>query len=235
MHLQAHRWGRNTRAFTPLRISVAAIVAANLMFSGAQAETSVSPPIAINGATSTVVALERDGSVFVPVRGVFEKLGATVGYSAPAAIVVHKNGSDLVQLTLGSRQATVNGTAHTETVAPFASHGHVMVPLRLISEAAGATVAYVATPRSINISRAIAAVATQQVAQAAPGATSDVSNAAADTQTASQGFPWWLLILAALLIAGLIWYFLNRRKKDAVITTSASTRTSDDPKITTRR
>jgi len=234
VHLQALRLERNARAFRPISITLAATVAATLTFSAAEGKTSVSPPITINGLASNVVALERDNSVFVPVRGVFEQLGATVHYSGSDAIVVRKGGSELVRLRLGSHQSTVNGVAHTDAVTPFSSQGRVMVPLRLISEAAGATVVYAATPRAISVTRAVAA-APQQVAQAAPAATDASNTAATNTEPASPGFPWWTLLLALLIIAALIWFFMSRRKKEPIITTSGSTPKSRDPDITTRR
>ena len=169
MQTQSHRRGRNARAFRPLSLSVGAYVAllTLLAVTPIRAQTTESPPISVNGTPSGVVALERDNRVFVPIRGVFEKLGASVNYTAPGSIVARKNGSDLATLTLGSRAATVNGLARTQAVAPFSFHGRVMVPLRLVSEAAGATVAYAPNPRSISVNRAVGA-APQQLCSSWP-------------------------------------------------------------------
>jgi hypothetical protein len=92
--------------------------------------------------------------MFVPVRGVFEKLNAAVTYTPPRTVVARKASAELVQLALGSRTATVNGATRPLQTAPFMSGSRIFVPLRLISEAAGAAVAYSATPQAVRITGA---------------------------------------------------------------------------------
>lgn len=82
--------------------------------------------------------VERAGRVFVPLRGVFERLGATVVYSN-GTINATGNGRN-VSLTLGSNQATVNGQTQTLDEAPFLLGSSTLVPLRFIAQALGASV-----------------------------------------------------------------------------------------------
>jgi len=77
----------------------------------------------------------QDGRVFVPLRGVFEQLGASVVYSN-GTIDANGNGRD-ISLQIGSTQATVNGQPQTVDVAPFIVGASTYVPLRFISEALG--------------------------------------------------------------------------------------------------
>jgi len=84
--------------------------------------------------------IERAGRVFVPLRGVFERLGASVVYQA-GVINATGNGRD-VSLTIGSTQATVNGSPQTLDVAPFIVGASTYVPLRFVSQALGASVNY---------------------------------------------------------------------------------------------
>src|SRR3972149_6010109 len=49
------------------------------------------------------------GRVLVPLRGVFEQLGANVDYDARTQHIVAIRGAQIVELTIGSRQATGNG------------------------------------------------------------------------------------------------------------------------------
>jgi len=190
-----------------------------------QAATLPAPAIAVNGSAIGVSGLQRNNAVFVPVRGVFEKLGADVTYKAPGSIVARKDGRDLARMTVGSRAATVNGASQILSVAPFASQGRVMVPLRLVSEAAGATVAYVSSPRSVQITRKTAAAAvapvTEPVASTAP------------VPEERHGLPWWLWPLLALALLALL-LMLMRRRKEPIIRTTSSVRT-DDTKIRTRQ
>lgn len=82
--------------------------------------------------------VERAGRVFVPLRGVFEHLGATVVYD-DGTINATGNGRN-VSLRIGSNQATVNGQTQTLDEAPFLVGSSTLVPLRFIAQALGASV-----------------------------------------------------------------------------------------------
>lgn len=82
--------------------------------------------------------IERVGRVFVPLRGVFERLGAAVVYDN-GQINAQGNGRS-VSLHLGSTQATVNGQNVYMDVAPFLVGSRTLVPLRFVAQALGATV-----------------------------------------------------------------------------------------------
>lgn len=91
------------------------------------------------------------GRVLVPLRGIFERLGATVDYDARTQHIVAIRGTQTVELTIGSRQARVNDTPTLLDVPALAINGRTMVPLRFISEALGATVQWVEASRTILI------------------------------------------------------------------------------------
>jgi Copper amine oxidase N-terminal domain len=91
------------------------------------------------------------GRVLVPLRGIFERLGATVDYDARTQHIVAVHGAQTVELTIGSRQARVNDTPTLLDVPAMAINGRTMVPLRFISEALGATVQWVEASRTILI------------------------------------------------------------------------------------
>ena len=80
----------------------------------------------------------RAGRVFVPLRGVFERLGASVVY-ANGQINATGNGRT-VSLTIGSTQATVNGQPQILDVAPFLVGDRTLVPLRFVAQSLGASV-----------------------------------------------------------------------------------------------
>jgi hypothetical protein len=84
--------------------------------------------------------IERSGRVFVPLRGVFERLGASVVYDN-GTINATGNGRT-IQLQIGSTRAVVNGQTQVLDVAPFLVGARTLVPLRFISEALGANVQY---------------------------------------------------------------------------------------------
>lgn len=98
--------------------------------------------IVVNGNTVNFdqPPVERTGRVFVPLRGVFERLGASVVYGH-GEINATGNGRN-IHLHIGSNQATVNGQSTTIDVAPFLIGARTMVPLRFVAQALGASVNY---------------------------------------------------------------------------------------------
>ncbi len=192
--------------------------------SALSSSAATAPPIYVNGQPIGVTAIVRHAQVFVPVRGVFEKLDAAVVYTPPRTVVARKANVDLVQLALGSRTAKVTGRARTLQTAPFLHGARVFVPLRLISEAAGATVVYSAAPHAVRISRA-------RTLGAAPVALASPADTAAPVAT-RHGIPWWVWLLLALIVLAILFAISRRRKPDPVIATRSS---PSDPTINTRR
>jgi hypothetical protein len=91
------------------------------------------------------------GRVLVPLRGIFERLGATVDYNAQSQHIMAVRGAQTVELTIGSRQARVNGNGTLLDVPAFTIAGRTMVPLRFISESLGGNVQWVEASRVILI------------------------------------------------------------------------------------
>ena len=89
--------------------------------------------------------IERAGRVFVPLRGIFERLGSTVVYQA--GTINATKGSTTVSLRIGSTQAVVDGQPQILDVAPFIVGATTYVPLRFVAQSFGATVGYDATTR----------------------------------------------------------------------------------------
>jgi hypothetical protein len=78
------------------------------------------------------------GRVFVPLRSIFQQLGASVVY-ANGQINATGRGRT-VALTIGSTQATVSGQPVTLDVAPFVVGSRTLVPLRFVAQSLGASV-----------------------------------------------------------------------------------------------
>jgi Copper amine oxidase N-terminal domain len=96
--------------------------------------------------------IERAGRVFVPLRGIFERLGAGVVYSA--GTINATKASTTVSLHIGSTQATVNGQLQYLDVAPFIVGATTYVPLRFIAQSLGANVGYDESTRVVAIQMA---------------------------------------------------------------------------------
>ncbi|WP_436236188.1 stalk domain-containing protein [Paenibacillus sp. LjRoot153] len=82
-------------------------------------------------------------STFIPLRGVFEAMGAKVSWEGTRQEVTIVKGSKTIVLSIGKKQAQVNGTWQALSNAPFISaEGSTYVPLRFATEALGAQVAW---------------------------------------------------------------------------------------------
>ncbi|MGA8575649.1 MAG: copper amine oxidase N-terminal domain-containing protein [Candidatus Cybelea sp.] len=101
----------------------------------------------------------RTGRVFVPLRGVFERLGASVVYSN-GQINATGHGRE-ISLTIGSTQATVGGNPETIDVAPFIVAETTFVPLRFVSQALGASVNWNDSTSTVTIISLVAPGAAQ--------------------------------------------------------------------------
>src|SRR5579862_1480711 len=85
-----------------------------------------------------LAALVRGSTVLVPLRSLFEQMGATVSYDPESKTVdVSKPGSD-IKVTVGQKEVVINGESRPLDVPPEIYEGTVMVPVRVISEGMGA-------------------------------------------------------------------------------------------------
>lgn len=96
-----------------------------------------------------LAALVRGGTILVPLRSMFEQMGATVSYDpASKTVDVTKPGSD-VKVTLGKPEVTINGESRPLDVPPMMYQGQILVPVRVISEGMGAYVQWVPDRRVV--------------------------------------------------------------------------------------
>ncbi|MHB8146001.1 MAG: copper amine oxidase N-terminal domain-containing protein [Vulcanimicrobiaceae bacterium] len=90
-----------------------------------------------------LAALVKGGTVLIPLRSMFEQMGASVSYDAASkTVTVSKPGAE-VKVTVGKPEVIINGESRPLDVAPILYKGSVLVPLRVISEGMGAYVQWV--------------------------------------------------------------------------------------------
>jgi len=88
----------------------------------------------------------------VPLRGIFESLGARVDWNESQQSISATRGNTEVQLAIGNQNATVNGrNVYLDTPAMIL-HGSTMVPLRFVSESLGADVKWFDATQTVAIS-----------------------------------------------------------------------------------
>ncbi len=88
------------------------------------------PPTIVNGRT------------LVPLRAIFEALGATVDWDDATQTVTSEKGGTKISLTINSNVMTVNGEAKTLDVPATLIDSRTLVPVRAISEAFGLQVGW---------------------------------------------------------------------------------------------
>ena len=87
----------------------------------------------------------------VPLRAIFEKLGATVEWDQATQTATATKGTDVVQITIDSTTAYVNGQAQTLDVPAMAIDGRTLVPVRFVSESLQADVQWIQETQTVQI------------------------------------------------------------------------------------
>jgi len=134
--------------------ALAALLASSPLVAAAQ---TAPVTVSVNG---TAVAfdqppVERVGRVYVPLRGVFERLGASVVYEGGK--ITATRGSTTVALQIGSNASLVNGATVGLDAPPFLIGARTLVPLRFVAQALGASVNYDGSTRTVAITQTAAA------------------------------------------------------------------------------
>ena len=89
-----------------------------------------------------VQRVEAQGRLLVPIRGIFEALGAAVDWDPSLRMVKIDYLRDSIVMHVGDRNSYVSGAHYALDVAPRTVNGRVHVPLRFVGEAMGGQVYY---------------------------------------------------------------------------------------------
>lgn len=117
-----------------------------------------------------LAAFVKGGQIYVPLRSMFEQMGASVSASADGKTFSATKGGASVSVTLGKPEVVLNGESRPLDVPPMLYKGVVLVPVRVISEALGAYVQWVPSRRVVVV-RYIPVAPAPPVAPPAPVAT----------------------------------------------------------------
>lgn len=88
-------------------------------------------------------ALAKDGQIFVPLRSMFEQMGAVVTVSPDGKTITAVKSDARVSVTLGKSEAMIQGETRPLDAPPMLHRGIVLVPVRFLSEALGAYVEWI--------------------------------------------------------------------------------------------
>lgn len=93
----------------------------------------------------------QDGRTLVPLRAIFEALGAEVAWDGTTNTVAAARSGIGISLQIGANEMYKNGTAIAVDVPAQIMNGRTMVPVRVIAEAFGAEVQWDAQSRTVLI------------------------------------------------------------------------------------
>ena len=92
-----------------------------------------------------------DGRTLVPVRAIFESIGATVTWDADTRTATGVRGDVVVSIQIDNTTAYVNGQPQTLDVPAKIINGRTMVPARFISEAMGCDVTWYQDTQTVGV------------------------------------------------------------------------------------
>ena len=93
----------------------------------------------------------RDGRTLVPLRVIFDALGAEVIWDTSTQTVTALLGNRVLQLIIGRPAISVNGLAMPIDVPPQVINGRTLVPLRVIGKAFNVSVNWDASTRTVSV------------------------------------------------------------------------------------
>lgn len=97
--------------------------------------------------------VQRDARVYIPLRGVLDRIGAeTIQWRPAREEVFIASGPREIRLRIGDSRALVDGREVDLDAPPILVGGRTMVPLRFIGENLGATVRWEGYTRTVHIS-----------------------------------------------------------------------------------
>lgn len=134
------------------------ILCISLFFPSALAETD-NITVLINGETlnSPIPAQLVNNRTMLPMRAVFEKLGAHVTWINDDEIIFADKGDTLVTFKIGVPQMVVQTASNSENTvieldtAPFISGDYTLVPVRAAAEAFNAQVGWIDETNTVTI------------------------------------------------------------------------------------
>lgn len=101
-------------------------------------------------ATSTA-PIQMNGRTLVPLRDIFEALGAKVDWNPAAQTIIATQGTTQIGLAINNTNASVNGRIVKLDQAATLINGSTFVPLRFVAEATGAKVDWSSALQQVSI------------------------------------------------------------------------------------
>ena len=127
-----------------LKKALCVLMSTGMLFSGVTVaygeESNIS--LQINGSeiSAEVPPTVIDGRTMVPVRAIFEAVGANIDFDAETKTITAKKGDATVNMTVGTKVATVNNKEVQLDAPAVIVNGRTLAPARFVAETFGYTV-----------------------------------------------------------------------------------------------
>lgn len=122
-----------------------------LLCTGISAESPITVTIDQCEVTFDAPPVNANGRILVPVRAIFESMGATVTWNSETNTVSSRLGGSVVVMTIGQSVMKVNGEKIALDVPPQIVSGRTMVPARAAAEALDARVLWLPDENKVSI------------------------------------------------------------------------------------
>lgn len=132
-------------------VSILFVMIMVILFNGIVSAKGI--PVYINGQLQNYdqPPVVDEGRTLVPLRGIFESMGAEVSWDSKTNIITATKQEIVVKLTIGSKTVYVNNVKKTIDVPAKTINNRTLVPLRFVSEVFGGTVTWDSKTNAITI------------------------------------------------------------------------------------
>ncbi len=120
-------------------------------FAAASDDNSIKVAIEGNYLSFDVPPTIISGRTMVPLRVIFEGLGASVTWDSKTKTVIGQKQGKTVKLIINNKNAYINGKVHKIDVPPMVINGRTLVPTRFIAESLGTDVYWDAKTKTVTI------------------------------------------------------------------------------------
>ncbi|MGE5653293.1 MAG: copper amine oxidase N-terminal domain-containing protein [Bacillota bacterium] len=130
-------------------VALAVILAMAAAFSPPSQAAYQTVSVFVDGVKLEADAYIVDDRTVVPLRAIFTALKASVAWDDATSSVTATKGSKVIKLTVGQREAYINGQQTILGVPPMLIDDRTFIPLRFVSEALGGSVEFVEATMSV--------------------------------------------------------------------------------------
>lgn len=117
----------------------------------AYAQSAIKVKLNGNNIVSDVAPQIINGRTMVPVRSIFNALGAEVTYDKNTKTIVGTKNNTVVKMYVGKNYMYVNGISYKMDCEPVVVNGRALAPARYVAEGFGCTVSYDAVNKVVYI------------------------------------------------------------------------------------